>query len=1154
MNIRLSPFRSSLIFFGIAAMQLIAFGAQQAQENPAASPAGTSVTQPSVSSPSAATSATEGLTVPTGKLESVQAVPEAPTNYPAIQYLKTRAGELVPVLKGVELEGYLKYLETLRIPETARVDSWSIGRLSLEGEASAEFAELTAKFEIQILENEKTVFIPLRLNEATLRDEEHTGAGQCGLWKWDPEQGQVWWFRGAGKYQLNLSLLIPIRTKDPPNRRLQLALPASTVSDMKLRVPSPRVRTLSDEQSARVRVSSNEGISTIELFGLGTRLDFSWQSISNASVVNPTFHSRTAMNVMIDGQSVLIEANQRIEALQGDYSEVVVKLPAGMELIKLEGTRYKEHRIESQDQSQVRVLLDDRNVSSHVDLKWLLRGSVSIDKPQIHLGGFEVEKGRIQSGIVVVRVSGAYRVQRQESQDRNVVRESLAGLDRITSPPVPGAGDPSNIVGVYRILEQPFQLTLDLKKIDPYVSAEQPLYVAHLSGNLLELETTFQVQVARGAIENFSLDWADWKGAGWTIDSCRVRRLTDRGETDDSGEYEVTIDSSDKDSLEIQSAEPIAGHIQVRLKARRPITVGVQGTQILFPELRNSPSENGILVTTLADNLDFDSKPAGTTTIRPLDPPSINSELLSEHQERRRIAYLLNNFDSGLSVRTTVKPPSLTVESMSTISSSERGLNIEQELSYSISYQRFSQLMIWVPTSWLPNCEYRLSTGETLQPVLTQSSEPGYQQVRLALDKSKSGVFQLRIRALVGSNELIRNNELTIPLVRPAEDRLSRSRLQTRNLGGVDLSVVDPRWTREPGTGTLPLWASPTVASDVRCEVKLFSETSSTGTTISRAWIQTTVDAVGQQYHVARLQISGARGKLRFELPLQSELMNTRVRGQEARAVRISEEENAYEITLPTLLDSTTESAMLFECEYSVSASQANSLFRRTQFQPPDLGSAAWREVVWELILPPDEYLLQSPAGLNPLYRWQRKGLLWSRVNSSDAESLAEWVGVDPDKNPSLDPVGWNKYTMSRFGGIPAVESTTIRRHLILAIGAGSALAATVLLLNWPVMRHVLVAWGVGTLLAVLSIWYSEPLILFLQPAIIGFVLGLISSIVQMLRRRGLSRRFAVTPPASGPASNLQKSAASKASPASSLQPSTSLRGGTPVGHSGLSP
>ncbi len=123
-----------------------------------------------ISSPSAATSATEGLTVPTGKLESVQAVPEAPTNYPAIQYLKTRAGELVPVLKGVELEGYLKYLETLRIPETARVDSWSIGRLSLEGEASAEFAELTAKFEIQILENEKTVFIPLRLNEATLRD------------------------------------------------------------------------------------------------------------------------------------------------------------------------------------------------------------------------------------------------------------------------------------------------------------------------------------------------------------------------------------------------------------------------------------------------------------------------------------------------------------------------------------------------------------------------------------------------------------------------------------------------------------------------------------------------------------------------------------------------------------------------------------------------------------------------------------------------------------------------------------------------------------------------------------------------------------------------------------------------------------------------
>ncbi len=1121
--------------------QMIGIRAQTSEVTPGSPPA--------TSTPPATPTAAETTPKPS------ETLPTPPSNFPNIQYMKNQAGELVPVLKGVEFEGYLKYLDALRMAKSSDVEKWSIGRLALEGTSTTDFAELTAKIEIQILEESKTIFVPLRLGEATLRDEDHTGPGTCGLWKSDPEQGQIWWFRGAGKYELTLKLLVPVRTREAPNRRIQLSLPASTVSDLKLHIKAPRVRTLSEEGTARLQVTSSDGESTIELFGLGTKLDFSWQPIAQQNNLNPTFHSRTAMNVLIDGQSVLLEANQRIEPLQGEFSEITVRIPVGMELIKLEGTRYREHRIESQDQSLVRVLFDtdNRTAASPVDLKWLLRNRIPPDQSKVQIGGFEVEKGRIQSGIVVVRVTGAYRVQRLETQDRNVVRESLSGLDRMTNPSIPGASDPSNIVGVYRVLEQPFQLVLELKKIDAYVSAEQPQYVAHFSGNSLELEATYVLQVARGTVDNFVLDWPEWKKAGWSIDGCDVRRISDHGDENSDLQYDITLDSSEKDAVEVQPTEPVSGHIQIRLVTHRPIESGVQGAQIQFPELRNASSDKGVLVATLADNLDLDSKPAGTTTIRPLDPPRISSELLAEKQDHRRMAYQLNNFRSGLNVRTTVKPPSLSVESTTVVRSSERGLNLEQSLSYSISYQRFSQLMIWVPTSWVESCEYRLSTGEELSPVLTQTTEAGYQQVRLPLERPRSGNFQLQLRAQIDASELNRSSELQILLARPTEERLSRSRLQTQNLGGLDFSVDDDLWTLESGSDNVPFWTSPTVASQVRARVKLFPDTPTSGIVVSRAFIQTTVDGVGQEYHAGTFLLRGARGKIRFILPEGSELARTRVRHTEISAVSIPDLRNTYEVSLPSLIGAGSEGELVMECDYTHKRQSGTEFFHSVDSKPVSFGTGeSWREVVWELILPPDENLFRSPKQLNPLYRWKLNGPLFTRVNSSDTESLLKWVGAVSQDRPNLNPEGWNKYVMSRFGSVPAVRFVTIRRHLIIAVGAGCALFFTVLLMNFPVMRHVLVFWVAGTLMAILSLWYPEPVILFLQPALIGFALGLLSSIGQLWWRRRSKTQIEGKTSAVFWRSSIAAPSRERAAPPSSVQPSTSLRGSAPVGNSGL--
>ncbi|MCA9097675.1 MAG: hypothetical protein KDA36_04790, partial [Planctomycetaceae bacterium] len=149
MIVRTSSHGTWLMFLCFLFGQLIGARAQTSDVTPGSPPA--------TGTPPATSTAAETTPKPP------ETLPTPPSNYPNIQYLKNQAGELVPVLKGVEFEGYLKYLDALRTAKSSDIEKWSIGRLALEGTSGGDFAELTAKIEIQILEESKTIFVPLRL-------------------------------------------------------------------------------------------------------------------------------------------------------------------------------------------------------------------------------------------------------------------------------------------------------------------------------------------------------------------------------------------------------------------------------------------------------------------------------------------------------------------------------------------------------------------------------------------------------------------------------------------------------------------------------------------------------------------------------------------------------------------------------------------------------------------------------------------------------------------------------------------------------------------------------------------------------------------------------------------------------------------------------
>ncbi|MDB5337811.1 MAG: hypothetical protein JWN70_3430, partial [Planctomycetaceae bacterium] len=375
--------------------------------------------------------------------------------------LKNANGEVVPLLRTPLLEEVLAELAARRQRLTPEPTQWSVAGISLVGTADGDHAVLQSTLQIQLLVDAKWIKVPLRLTEATLQDQSYTGPGEATSGGIDPDQGYLWYLKGKGLHVLKLNLIVPIR-KELPARRLQLTLPPTVVSELKLRVPVPRLTAKGDEQSrARLILTPTaDGATTIEMLGLGPRLDVTWQPQPDLGTVETVLEARTAITATVDGRAVLMEANQRLGALQGSFNQVQVRLPRGGELLKVEGELYKEHAVDAKDPSLVTVTLKEAVSSAvPVDLKWTVRVELPAKSERVLLEGFEVAKAKIQTGHLALRLVGDYRLERIDGQNQFVQRDNLSTLEKAL-PPFPSREDVSS---AYSILRQPFQLAFNLQ-------------------------------------------------------------------------------------------------------------------------------------------------------------------------------------------------------------------------------------------------------------------------------------------------------------------------------------------------------------------------------------------------------------------------------------------------------------------------------------------------------------------------------------------------------------------------------------------------------------------------------------------------------------------------------------------------------------------
>lgn len=1064
--------------------------------------------EPAAGEPSAKPKADSADAGPAGA-KAVEPKPLNAKNTPAaaadahhfdIRYLEGPDGRPVYIPDKVRLDEFLNWLEQKNAGAQQGPPQFSVASASFEGAADDEKALLKARIGVLLSAEDVWVRIPLILTEATLRSPPvHTGEGLAVPAPYHPEEGYAWWLKGKGKHELVLDLSVPLR-KQALQRRLQLSAPAAVAGELRLRVGSPRVAArVPDRSTLSTKTAGRE--TEIEVIGLGNRIDLTWQPLAETTGVETALEVTTSIvATLVDGESATLEATQRIQSLgqQGTFESVRVSLPPGSELLRLDGPEHRDHKSDPTNPNQVLVQLK-KPTSGPVDLKWTVRTKLPPVGEPFALEGFEVERARLQTGYLAVVVVGDFRIVRQSDQDKFLERLDLADLPAALRQAPAGAA--------YRFLNR-LLLRMKLQRVDPYVTVD-PAILLHLSSDAAEVEGTCRVQVLRGSLGSFRMRWPHWKDQGWTMTEAELPGHI---------ELRVAEDAGDPNVLRFEFAEPVKGAIDLRFHARRALANVGEAVSLTLP----APEGYGRFPTLLgvlpADNVEADLRPTEPTVLRSLNETDSRIAVPRDWQMLRRADYRIESAQSEFSLALSVHPRRIQGTTLVEASLKSSAVRVRQKFVFDVAYERISQLRFGAPER-VPAEQVRFfsQSGVELPAVAAPQSGRAPAELRVNLDSPGIGRFEVEARYALGGLLPAGDSsatELSVPLMQSHDAKLSSTRFSCRDAAGRELVVEGEGWIRQLAPEGSPVWMMPQVPGAVSIKVSRSGSATQRGPVL-RTLIKSTVSGDGAIISHGHYNLAEGITELVVAFPpgvIPTAFHWNRDEISVAPPVKSSDGGTQYDIVIPEASNVSERLLTIGFTGRSGGPSRVSTAYAIDAPTFPD--ETGGGQVLWQVVLPFDQHLFTEPAGFAPGYRWRSGKPFWSREPDLSAPSLDQWIGASAGPSGAPMPDGGNGYVFGAYDQAPRLVFRAMSRSGIVFIGAVTAWLLGMVLVKWPATRHVLTFLTVGFAVSLLGVWFTVPVQVLLQPAVLGVLLAVLAAMIDsFLKRRARPVTVTLTSP-----------------------------------------
>jgi hypothetical protein len=981
-------------------------------------------------------------------------------------WLPLKDGTLVLVEPGATLEGYYDYLQQLREKPAEKIAP-EIAQLTLTGSADDRRALLQAKLVIRHRGGDEFVRVPVAMHEAVIRSEILAkGPGILQKTRSDPSQGHVWWLRGRGDYELNLEISVPVK-KLGADRRLQLTLPTATQTRLNLTTGFPAVVVKESEGDVEVinGREPNDPPARIVKYGLGPRLDLTWQPVVDESPVPAVLEAETVILAHANQDRLFLEAFQRMNVVQGSLSEVVVRLPEGADLITLEGARdYRSHRRAPDDPSRVIVQLNGPKTGKF-ELNWTV-GLKPSDLGRFVISGFQVEQARNQVGQIGLSPVEGLRLTVANADDPHLLQINT-GQFRAPS---------SQVTRAYKFYSQPFRLIVAVETVEPYFTV-QPRISLGVTSEELTLDAEFAVRVLRGNLSSVFLEWPNWKTDEWKTD----------GLLEETGPETPAA----ANRLRLRLPDGQGERATLRLKARRPIRAEAS-IPLSLPRIIASDSAPTELRVSDAPNVGSELTPIGETVLNLVNSERFLAEKPPKSAGSPPRLYRVLTGEQLFSLRVNRLKQRVELASTSDVSLRGSKLHVVQSLNFNVQHEPLHEVRIAVPDFWRHKpVEFFLEPDRNL-PAAWFDSDAETPSAQIALPEPQLGAFTiLAVTEIPVSDEALAGQAgIEIPILDCQEHPAASRELVADGENTGNLVLTEADWKPQPELSGGSRWTTEAPASSVTVQFQRDGGG-------AQNYLVTAADILGEwdPQGVARCRatyrLSGGFSRLQVALPADALAPVFEWDGRPLRSPgEVVSENKPWQYLLRIISSGNDGNDHELTVRYRMPSSRPFSVYDSWTLAAPQLAQGRWiAETTWRIRVPAQQHLFAYSAEVAPRFTWQRTGVFFSRVSAQ--ESTAE-------ANAAVGPRG-NDYVFSQYGEARELRFATMSAPLVLFLGASASLLVGFLLLNFTRVQHVMTLWIGAVLVSAAGLWFRPQLELLLQPILVGCLLALAAVALQNL-------------------------------------------------------
>jgi hypothetical protein len=990
-------------------------------------------------------------------------VPRPGNTVDDLRYLPAPNGRLVPVPDRAAYEDFLKFLrsrEHLAPPEA------STTRVRIEGGIDQDSADLQVKLEVQVSVDGVWVRIPLGLREAQLSGEiTHAGGGEFSPGIFDPESGFDCWLIGKGRHELTLPLRVPLLSRQFP-RRLVLGLPSSPLGTARLRLPGTRLSVKSGERTT-VGVRQENGRTEVDLVGLEGRLELAWQPLPPQSTSAPVFEVTTHVAVtLVENESTTIEATQRIQtpAQQVGIEQFQVRLPEGTELLRLESPDVltSDAVPDSPGVYQVRLR---RPVTGGLELKYTLRAPPPQAGESFTLDGFDVQSASAHNGFVVVTVVGQLRSVRDLAAGQFVHRVNLSEL-----PANLRAGQASLGYRFFRRL----QLPLRFERVTPLASVE-PVHRLLCRPGQLELVSEQRLQIRRGTLNRVMINWPAYLSDGWSVPTVEIPA---------GGDARVVESRTMEDRIEVELTDPVGGNVVLRLRSLREMADDETVLETALPVCEVQRLEPIRLSVQAATDLDVSLRGVGD---RPLRPQSVGElEPLTEARGlTTRGDWLLDDAQSRVVLELQRQDRRISARQATVIRLRERLVRVEQTFALDVEFAPATGLSWRIPEA-LISADLEASIGDERLPTQIDRAR---RVLTVGLTPPRIGRFEILARYAVElpeSGDAKWQETRSIPLLQLETAPVALTRVEIFDSTGLPLEVQGEEWTRRLNPRGFPVWEQEGASGSITLRWPDLNARRAIAR-IERAWLRSIVGVDGSLRTRAQYLVSAGVSALPCEFPVGWKLENAWWNSQRSGQRRLASTDSGASTWIITCPDEDPQGGGLVTLDLRGPPQDIPPRGLHLELPaprlPPDQTPGT---CFWQIWVPAEQYLATRVEGFAPAYEWTRSGLGWSRKPLYTDDNLRKWVG-DIAGIPGFEPEPQSHaYLLQTTLGTEQFSARFVGRLLLVLSAVGPILMGGLLVRRWRKIRSLPLAAAAGAILALVAVWWTDLVLLWLQPALLG--------------------------------------------------------------------